>query len=325
MATEIKSWQIVNGQLTQVSSTMSEHGRKEAEHLEQWIKTNHEILGDDIAIIGEQVRSKSGRLDFLGIDREGNLVIIELKRDRLAREVLTQAIDYASDMATYDRDALNSICLEFTEKELEDYLSEKFEVNLEEIEVNQEQRILLVGFGIDDALERMINWLSKTYDMPINAMNLQYIMTVNGDELLSRTMIIPEDIEKEKVNKKKLLFQMSNEPGSYDEMTLREMLRKYFTKEKNAYSANRIRDYFIPVLLRDGLVTREQMVKEFVAKKGAINDSQAGSYLSLISSQLGLKRGTTCAKSLISNTLITIGKKIISVCVHNIENSLKKY
>ena len=53
MATEIKTWQIVSGKLTHISSSLTANGRKEKEDLEVWIKSNPEILGNDIAIIGE--------------------------------------------------------------------------------------------------------------------------------------------------------------------------------------------------------------------------------------------------------------------------------
>ena len=68
--------------------------------LENWIKTKPDILGTDILIIGQQVYTKSGPLDFLAIDNNGNIVVVELKRDKLARVVLAQAIDYASDLST---------------------------------------------------------------------------------------------------------------------------------------------------------------------------------------------------------------------------------
>ncbi|MFZ1256576.1 MAG: endonuclease NucS domain-containing protein, partial [Saprospiraceae bacterium] len=153
MATEIKTWQLVNGKLAQVSSSMVDNARKEREDLEKWIKSNPEILGSDIAIIGEQVKTKSGPLDFLGIDRDGNLVIIELKRDKLPREALAQAIDYASDISNYEPDTLNDICQRFTGQTLGDYLTEKFpETNFEEVSVNQTQRLLLVGFAIEEPL-----------------------------------------------------------------------------------------------------------------------------------------------------------------------------
>ncbi len=288
MATEIKTWQIVNGKLTAISSSLADNGRKERDDLEQWIKSNPEILGNDIAIIGEQVQTKSGPLDFLGIDRYGNLVIVELKRDKLPREVLAQAIDYASDISLYEPDYLNEICQGFTGQALGDYLAEKFpETNFEEVAVNQAQRLLLVGFAIEEPLHRMIEWLSEKYSVAINAIVLHYVKSKNGDELLSRTVIIPEDVEREKVNKKKFVIEMSNEPGNYDDAALKEQLKKYLSK--NLWSSRRIRDYFLPALLKNGKVTREQMKKEFVKLKGAENESQAGYFLALISQQIGHK------------------------------------
>ena len=107
MTTEIGVWEIINGRLESVDISLAQAGRREVEDLEKWIKDNPIILGQDILIIGEQVRTKSGPLDLLGIDKSGNLVIIELKRDRLPREVIAQALDYVSDISTWDLDKVN--------------------------------------------------------------------------------------------------------------------------------------------------------------------------------------------------------------------------
>lgn len=289
MAIEIKTWQIIDGKLNSVSTSMSQNGRKEKEDFEQWIKSNPEILGSDIAIIGEQVRTKSGPLDFLGIDREGNLVIIELKRDKLPREVLAQAIDYAADLSSYEPEQINDICKEFIDLSLEEFLSEKFpETNFEEVAINQTQRLLLVGFLIEDSLHRMIEWLSEKFNVGINAIVLHYVLTRNGEELLSRTVIIPETIAREKANKKKYAIEMSNEPGVYSEEMLKENLKNYLGL--NLWSSRRLRDYFLPMLLQNEVVTRDQMKKEFYRLKAADTESQAGYFLSLISNQLGHKR-----------------------------------
>ena len=101
MATQIKAWQVANGTLRPVNTTLEEQGRKEAEHLEQWIVSTSEVLGEDVLLIGRQVQTRSGPLDLLAVDRAGNTVIIELKRGLVAREVLAQAIDYASDIASW--------------------------------------------------------------------------------------------------------------------------------------------------------------------------------------------------------------------------------
>lgn len=286
MATEIKTWEIIDGKLIPIETTLADNNRKEKEDLEQWIKTNPGILGDNIQIIGEQVRTKSGPLDYLGIDNNGNTVIIELKRERLPREVIAQSIDYASDIANWEIEKLSETCLKFTGQSLEDFITENFEnVELEDLAINLNQRILLVGFGIEESLGRMIDWLSNKYDISVNAVILQYTKTSLGNELLSRTVIIPEEVEKEKSNKKKFSIPMSDEPGEYEPDKLRELLTKYLNQ--NLHSARRLRDVILPALLEHDTMTRDQLKKEFVKSGETENESQAGYFLSLISGQLG--------------------------------------
>jgi len=287
MATEIQSWQILNGKLVPIKSSMIEEKRKEKEDLEQWLKTNSEILGKDIVIIGEQVNTRSGPIDFLGIDKNGNPVVIELKRDKLPRETLAQAIDYASDISTWDIEKYSEICSKFTSKTLEDYLSEKIGgKEIEELVISQSIRILLVGFSIEESLSRMIEWLSNTYNISINAIILNYIKTNSGEELLSKTVIIPEEIDQEKANKK-YVIQMSNEPGQYTDDELKNKLIEYLNKD--LYSAQRIKEHLLPILIENKIVTRVQLKKELVKRHAAPDESQAGYFVSLISNQLGHK------------------------------------
>ncbi len=288
MASEIKSWQIIDGKLVPIQSSLQESSRREKEDLERWIKSNSSVLGEDIVLIGEQVQTSSGPVDFLGIDSSGNIVIVELKRDRLPREALVQAIDYASDIADWDLDRFREICQSYTGQTFEDYFQQKFEgIPIEDLAINQAQRLLLVGFAIEESLGRMIEWLSDKYSVGINAVILSYVMTPKGDEILSRMVIIPEEVEKQKANKKKFIIEMSNEPGTYDEATLEIKLSEYLSK--NLYSSQRIRDYFLPTLLEKGQISRDQLRKEFVRLKAAPDESQAGYFLSLISNQLGHK------------------------------------
>ena len=288
MASEIKTWQIVDGKLVKLDSSLVSDGRKEKDDLEQWIKSNPQILGDDIVLIGEQVSTNSGPLDFLGIDNNGNMVIVELKRDRLPRDALAQAIDYASDVADWDIDRFREICKSFTGQSLEDLLQEKFEdISVEDLSINSAQRLLLVGTAVEESLGRMIEWLSDNYSVGINAVVLNYAKTSKGDSVLSRMVIIPEEVEKQKVNKKKFIIEMDNNPGSYDENTLETKLMEYLSKK--LYSSQRIRDVLLPTLLEKGQVTRDQLRKEFVLRHAAEDESQAGYFLSLISNQLGHK------------------------------------
>lgn len=291
MATEINTWQIVDGKLVNANARMADAGRKEKDDLEVWIKTNPAILGSNLVIIGEQVRTKSGPLDFLGIDDQGNTVIVELKRERLPREVIAQAIDYASDIDSYSIDKLSEICQAYRGRSLEETIEDSFpNVNPEDLSINVNQRILLVGFGIEERLTSMIEWLSNKSDISINAVLLNYVKTSSGDELLSRTVILPEEVAIEKSKGKKFKIPMSDEPGNYSHDELKEKLTKYLSRQ-DLISVKRLNSAILPALIKaKGKLTREKLLVELVNNADATNTTEAGYFFSLISNQLGQER-----------------------------------
>jgi hypothetical protein len=191
MGTEIKTWQIANGKLQPINTNLKQEGRTEPYDLEPWLESNPEIIGADIVIIGRQVMSKSGPIDLLGIDKDGNLIIIELKRDKLPREALAQAIDYASDVSEWSIEKIAEVCSTYSKKPLDDVLNERFpDIDLENININTAQRIVLIGFSVESSLERMIEWLSDRYSVNINAVVLNYIKTAGTKEQKMGTVLI---------------------------------------------------------------------------------------------------------------------------------------
>ena len=52
MATQIKTWQIIEGELQPVETSLAGEGHTEPYDLETWIASNPAIVGSDIAIIG---------------------------------------------------------------------------------------------------------------------------------------------------------------------------------------------------------------------------------------------------------------------------------
>jgi ribosomal protein S24E len=287
MATEIKVWQIVKDELKPIETVLKEGERRE-EDLEKWIKQHPSILGEDILIIGEQVSTKSGRIDFLGIDKLGNLVVIELKRDKLTREVIAQALDYVSDLSSWEIEQIKEICREYRNQELEEYLTENFEnINVEDLPINIAQRILLVGFSTEESLERIIEWLSEKYGVSINAVILKYIKTKNGEELIARTAIIPEEVEKER-SQRRYKILVSDEPGNYESDELKEKLKKYLSKTRK--TPRRIREILLPLCLKHDKVTREMLKEELINRKEAVDEGEAGIIITTISREIGLKR-----------------------------------
>ena len=113
--------------------------------METWIASNPALINPDIVIIGRQVQTKSGPLDLLGIDRSGNLLILELKRDMLPRSVLSQAIDYAADIADWPIEKIDDVCIKYTNDSLESVLSQKFpDEDIENMQINDTQSIILL-------------------------------------------------------------------------------------------------------------------------------------------------------------------------------------
>ncbi len=289
MGTEIKTWEIRDGKPVAVETTLTEAGRYEALDLESWIVADPGIVRPGLRLIGRQVMTNSGPLDLLAIDRSGDLVVIELKRDRLPREALAQAIDYASDLAAWSIDKISEACMKYTGESLEDVFSSSFpEVDLETTKINDRQRIVLVGFGAETALERMVEWLSDNYGVSINAVILKYVRTATGSETLTRTAVISEELEEKRSRDKKFTIPMSDDPGQYEEDDLRRLLIEYLSQD--LVTAQRIRDVLIPGCLKQDKFTREKLKEEFLHQNPDVEPTKAGYSLSVISGQMGLKK-----------------------------------
>lgn len=65
--------------------------------LEDMIVAAPKVLSDEWMLIGRQESTGDGGIiDLLAVAPDGSLVLIELKRDRTPRDVVAQALDYAS-------------------------------------------------------------------------------------------------------------------------------------------------------------------------------------------------------------------------------------
>jgi hypothetical protein len=162
------------------------------------------------------------------------------------------------------------------------------EIDLENININEDQRMLVVGFAAESALVRMVEWLSSKYGVNINALILHYVQTTSGDELLTRSMVISEDEQIARTKTKKFKIPMSDDPGDYDDEELEPHLTKYLSS--GLWSARRIRDILLPACLSKGTITRSQLVQEFVNKGLTSDQASIGRFISLMSGQFGMAK-----------------------------------
>ena len=93
--------------------SLADAGLKERADLQEWVRAHPEILGSDVRIVtfefsGWQSRSGSeaDRLDLLGIDAAGHLVVAELKRGVAPDTVEMQAIKYAAFASRFTPETL---------------------------------------------------------------------------------------------------------------------------------------------------------------------------------------------------------------------------
>jgi hypothetical protein len=136
--------------------------------LEGWIVADMSLLGEDLLLIGRQVRTAGGPLDLLAIDAEGTLVIAELKRDGTPREVVAQVLDYASWVRSLSVADVDALCQRFSGKPLADLFRSHFDVELPE-SACEAHRMLIVAAELDDSSERIIRYLQEDHGVDVNA------------------------------------------------------------------------------------------------------------------------------------------------------------
>ena len=77
----------------------SDLGFSERNHLQEWLAYQPDAFGEELLIIQKEFDGFDDtreRLDLLALDKDGNLVIIENKLDDTGRDVVWQALKYAS-------------------------------------------------------------------------------------------------------------------------------------------------------------------------------------------------------------------------------------
>jgi RecB family endonuclease NucS len=129
MPFQMTLWHVQGNALSEVSkSKLSSESR-----LAEWLANDISLLMLDLLVIGKEVSTiNRGRIDLLAIDRRGDLLIIELKRDRTPRDIIAQVLDYASWVRDIDYDRVNEITHDYLGKELPDAFREYFDEPLPE-------------------------------------------------------------------------------------------------------------------------------------------------------------------------------------------------
>ncbi len=201
MGTEIKAWQLIDGQLREIQEDdfSTTHLEKD---LEEWIERDPSLLGAKLLVIGRQHDIPNvGQIDLLCIDETGALVLVEFKRSLTNRETVAQILDYASWLDAATAAEINDCALNYLEAPLSDAFVERFGNELQPL-TPQNHRMIVVAPKLDSSAERIINYLAERYKMNINAVFFRYAKTKQGDEILIRTVLVPEAVRPPSASRK---------------------------------------------------------------------------------------------------------------------------
>jgi hypothetical protein len=162
--------------------------RMQESDMEEILRSSIDMICDDeesMLIVGQQVKNeKNGRSDLTAIDNNGNIVLIEIKRDRKDIEARKeafefQAIRYAASYATIESpdDLVKKVYAHYIGKhrsefelgELTSYelgirkLNEFLRVNEAEKSFNKKQKIALIASDFDEQTLSAVSWLNSNH------------------------------------------------------------------------------------------------------------------------------------------------------------------
>jgi hypothetical protein len=171
------------------------------------------ILDPELLLIGRQVPTAyGGFIDLLAMDREGNLVVIELKKDRTPREVVAQVLDYGSWIASLEDDDIAGIFEDYLQKHrsgekntsLDEAFCNKFGENVIPESLNESHELIVVAAELDNSTERIINYLTE-FGVAVNAVFFRFFKDGGGEYLSRAWLIAPEQAEAKVVDRRERL------------------------------------------------------------------------------------------------------------------------
>ncbi|MTI79910.1 MAG: hypothetical protein FH758_03335 [Firmicutes bacterium] len=196
-------------------TTFLENDLKERNNIEEWIRKDPSILKEDLLIIAHEYNKfeVNERLDLLGLDKDGNLVIIEVKRDESGGEFDFQALKYCSYCSTLTPTDILEIYTEYLNKfsideNAVDNLLEFFDVESQDLLngfLNIGQRIIIIGREIDRRILSVSAWLAQN-SIDIKCMTIvPYTIAGSNELIIDVNQLIPAySINDFFINKKKV-------------------------------------------------------------------------------------------------------------------------
>lgn len=275
-------------------------GLKERFDIQEWIEKTPDILGEELLIIAKEYELPSRcRLDLLAIDKNAQLVIIELKRDDSGAGVEWQAIKYASYCAVFTNEELFRIFaayLQVSEEEAQQRIEHFVDTEDALESLNQKQRIILASRKYHSDVVSAILWLLD-YGLDIQCVKIDPYLDPDTHTLfIYPSTIIPAPEARDYIkrretkSKAKSLGQNSSFSLEVSDLPLPELRRalsESLAREGVVVASVRV---FLQLLLSAPRTFEREEIKAYLVAQGVSeNLTLAGTALSNISTFLTRK------------------------------------
>ena len=162
--------------------------------IEIFIEKNPEFLEKDLIIIARQKETLDEKIvDLMGLDKDGNVVIIEIKKDKTPRKVIAQILDYAVWAEDLKYEDLNVICKNRSSIGYSN-VNERFRELTNDIEpedFNKKQRLYVIGEKIHPQTKKLARYLRRK-GIDINCVEINFY-ELDGHKIADKRDIVVED------------------------------------------------------------------------------------------------------------------------------------
>lgn len=187
---DIGIWHLVEGYPQRYLTTKLQYEKS----LEDWIENDPSLIASEMRIVGRQVYLDTGRLDLLGLTQAGQWAVIEIKRDKVNRKTVSQALDYAGCLADLSISEFKKLVHQYLQRNhnisLQDFLSMN---NLDDNIFDQREILIyIVGTSKDIHLDRVSK--RTVFDgNPLQTVTFDVYQNERGEQILVRLLDDNED------------------------------------------------------------------------------------------------------------------------------------
>lgn len=162
-------------------TTFADRRVLERDDLQRLLRDQIDVVVDDVMVVAEEYGAFADsrrRIDLLGLDRQGRLVVIELKRTEDGGHIELQALRYAAMVSAMTFDNLVDAHEVYLSQQGRDVAGGRAEllrwmgVTADEAILSKDVRILLVSANFDTEITTTVLWLNTFDRMDIRCVRM---------------------------------------------------------------------------------------------------------------------------------------------------------